>query len=282
MDKFLSFVTKCITYFFSSFFKDLISSFGTTLANIMGTATSVLTMPLVQNAIHYSQLLAFAILVLKTMSESFETYILYQNGDPDADPSGLLIRTGQAVAVIATLPFIVQQLFEFGSKVSHDVAGLSVGTTGITDFASMLLAVVASNGSVIVLFLIIIIICFLVVAIQSTIRGAELALMAVLGPIMALNITSGNKSVWSAWFKQLIIICTAQSVQIFLLDGAFSFLTNKSITGGGLLLVFGWLWCTIKSPKFIQQFAHSTGFTGAIGGTAKQAGSMFIMKKFMK
>lgn len=281
MQDFLDFVSKCVNYFFSSFFNDLINFFGETLANVMGTATNVLDLPLVKNATHYAQALAFTLLVIKAMSEAYQTYILYQNGDPDADPSGLLIRTAQAVAIISTLPFIVQQVFEFGSKVSHDVAGLGVGETGIADFAYMVSAIAASSGAVIPLFLIVIAILFLVVAIQAAIRGAELTLMSVLGPIMALNLTANNRSIWSAWFKQLVIICTAQALQILMLNGTLSLLTNQSVSGGGLLVVIGWLWVTIKTPKFVQQFAYSTGFTGAVGGTVKQAGSMALMRAMM-
>lgn len=282
MDEFLSFVNKCVSYFFSGFFNDLISFFGKTLADIMGTANNVLSMPLVQNAIHYSQILAFTILVVKVMNEAFQTYILRQNGDPNADPSGLLVRTGQAVAIIATLPWIVQQVFTFGSKVAHDVAGLSTGKAGVGDFKFMVTAITASGGSIVALACIIVAVLLLIIAIQATIRGAELALMSVLGPIMALNITSNNRSIWSSWFKQLIIICTGQALQIFMLDGALSLLTSNSVSGGGILLVFGWLWVTIKTPKFVQQFAYSTGLTGAVGGTAKQAGSMAIMRMMMK
>lgn len=281
MQDFLDFVSKCVNYFFTSFFNDLISFFGDVLADIMGTSMSVLDLPLVQNATHYAQGLAFTILVIKTMSEVFQTYILYQNGDPDADPTGVLVRTAQAVAVIATLPFIVEQVFQFGSKVAHDIAALDVGSTSVADFVGMLSSIIASSGAVIPLFLTAIAILFLVVAIQAAIRGAELTLMSVLGPIMALNLTANNRSVWSAWFKQLVIICTAQGLQILMLNGTISLLTNKSVTGGGLLTVVGWLWVTIKTPKFVQQFAYSTGFTGTVGGTAKQAGSMALMRMMM-
>ena len=176
----------------------------------------------------------------------------------------------------------MQQVFEFGSKVSHDVAGLSVGSTGIADFTFMVSAIAASAGTVIPIFCLVIAIMFLVVAIQSAMRGAELALMSVLGPIMALNLTANNRSIWSAWFKQLVIVCTAQALQIFMIDGTLSLLTNQSVSGGGMIVLIGWLWVTIKTPKYVQQFAYSTGFTGALGGTAKQAGSMAIMKVMMK
>lgn len=274
-------VDNAIAKFLSNFFNQMIIYFADTLANIMGTSLDVLQIPLVQNGIKYAQALAFSILVIKAMNEVFQTYILYQNGDPDADPNGLLVRTAQAVAVIATLPWIATQLFTFGTKVAHDVANLGTGQTGVTDWAHVTNLVVLSGGTVVVLFIIAIVICLLIVGIQATIRGAEIALMAVIGPIMALNITANNRSMWSAWFKQMVIICVSQALQIFMLSGVLSLLTNQSISSNGLFKVIGWLWVTIKSPKYIQQFAYSTGFTGAMGGTAKQAGSFYVMRRIM-
>lgn len=281
MQEFLSFVYKCVNYFFSSFFSDLISFFGDTLANIMGSTLDVLNLDLVQHGITYAQALAGTILVIKVLNEIIQTYIMYQYGDSDSDPMGVLVRTAQAAAVIATLPFIIEQVFTFGNKVAHDIAGLNVGSTSFSDFAYMVTAITASGGSVIAIFCIVVIVLLLVVAIQAAIRGAELALMSVLGPIMALNLTANNRSIWGSWFKQLVIVCTSQALQIFMLDGSFSLLTNKSVSGGGLITVIGWLWVTVKTPKFLQQFAYSTGFTGAVGGTAKQAGTMYLMRRMM-
>jgi len=271
-------IGEAINSFFSNLFNDLISSFANTLANIWSTSLNVLSLPLVKNGIVYAQALAFTLLVLKVMNEAFQTYILYQNGDSDADPSGLLIRTAQAVAIIAALPWIVLQIFTLGTKVASDVASLGTGKTGIADWAFLLST---GGGLVLILFGLIVVISFLIIAIQSTIRGAELALMAVLGPIMALNLTANNRSMWSAWLRQVIIICVSQAVQIFMLQGALSMLTSQVVSSEGRLYVFGWLWVTIKSPKYIQQIVYSTGLGAAVGGTTRQAGSVVIMRKMM-
>src|SRR5690554_1988380 len=91
-----------ITSFFGNLFDELIAYFSSVLVNVMSVAEDVLDLPLVDNGVKYAQILALSILIAKSMYEAFNTYILHQNGDPDADPVGLLIRTGQAVAIIAT------------------------------------------------------------------------------------------------------------------------------------------------------------------------------------
>lgn len=276
-------VDDSIANFFANFIDQMIKIFSQTLANVMSTSISVLEMPLVQNGMKYSQLLAITLLVAKAICEALNTYILYTDGDPDADPGGFVIRVGQATATVMSLPWIVEQVFVFGTKLTNDVAALSVGQAGVKDWTFLLSLILSTGGAVIALTSIAIVILLLIVAIQSGIRGGELALMSVTGSIMALNLTSNNRSIWSAWFKQLIIICCGQALQIFMIKGSLSIVSlASSVSGNTLITLIGWLWVTIKTPKFIQQIAYSTGFTGAVGGTVKQAGSMAIMRRVMR
>lgn len=269
-----------VTGFFTNILSNMITTFAEVLSDVMGSSYEVLQLPLVQNTISYTQKLAIAILIVKVMSEAIQTYILYQNGDPDSDPGGLLIRTAQAVAVISTLPWIVSEIFMFGTKITNDIAQIGVGATNGEDWIVLLTALSSGAGSMILtVVLIIIAVMVLIVAIQATIRGAELALATVIGPIIALNLSANNRSAWSAWFKEICIICLSQGMQIFMIKGALSLGTVNSTQA---YLLIGWLWVTIKTPKFVKQFVYSTGFTGAVGGSAKQAGSMAITKMILK
>lgn len=264
---------------FGNFLESISAAFSGLLVNVMGTSVDVLSYQIVKSGIAYTQILALSLLVLKVMNEAFQTYILYQNGDSDADPSGLLIRTAQAVAIIVTLPEIVTFIFKFGTEIALDVTALSAGGVDASTFTANAIALARTGGLPIVLLAIAALVMFLIVSVQAAIRGAELALMAVLGPIMALNLTANNRSMWSAWFKQLVIICSAQAMQIFMIKGAFALMVG--LTNTGLLALLAWLWVTIKTPKFVQQFAYNTGFTGAVGGAGKQAGSMYLMRRMM-
>lgn len=267
--------------FFANFFELLISFFGSNLSDLMSTAINVLDMPLVVNVVKYAQILAIALLVVKAGSEIFTTYILYENGDPDADPAGVLVRTAQAAAIIFFMPWLIREIFTFGTKVAKDVAMLRTGSSSVSDWSYITGISVASQGSVFIIFMIIILVMLLIISIQAAIRGAELALMSVLGSIMALNLTANNRSIWSAWLRQVIIICVSQALQIFMISGALSLMINRSLSSNGMFIVFGWLWVTIKTPNYVKQFAYSTGLTSSIGGAAKQAGSMVLMRKIM-
>lgn len=271
-----------IGYFLFSIYEDIIKLFGSVLVDIMSTSLNVLHIPFVKTAIGYAQLLAFTLVVLKVINEIIQTLILYQSGDADQDPVGMIVRTVQAVAVISTLPWIVEQVFTFGAKVANDVSGLGAGSVTLSPFDMFFKSIELGSGVTWILIALVIAICMIVIAIQSAIRGAELALMAVIGPIMALNLTANNTSIWSAWFKQLVIVCTAQALQLFMIQGAFYlFQGTKAFSPKDTLLMFGWLWMAIKTPNFIKQFAYSTGFSGAMGSGVKQAGSMAMMRRMM-
>lgn len=281
MVNFIDMLIEMVEGFLTYIYTALIGVFSFGITDIMNTSMKVLKLDFVNSAISYSQKLALAILAAKVMSEGIQTYILRQNGDPDSDPTGLLVRTAQSVAVITCLPWIVEQVFTFGSKVMSDISSLYVGEVEIENMMEFVGGVI-NNGILMALAGIIIIVTFIIIAIQIGIRGAELALMSVLGSIMALNLTSNNRSLWSSWFKQIIIICVSPAIQLFMINGALVLLTIEGFGKVEVVLLFGWLWATVKAPAFVKQFAYTNGFSGAVGGTAKQASSMVLMRAMMK
>jgi hypothetical protein len=274
-------IGEIIYNFFADLLSGIIDYFFDILVDIMSLAGYTLTIPLVKAGIKYAQTLAFSILVLKTMFEAFQTYILHDAGDPDADPGGLLIRTVQSVAIIATLPFILSHLSHFGTRINTDVSNLDGGKMSEVDVKAIFAIGGASLGLVPILVMLIFVIMILIIAIQTTIRGAELALMAVIGPILALNITSNNRQYWSNWFWRVVVICVSQGLQLFLYSVAVDSMV-KGFDNGSVIFLFGWIWVTIKMPKMIQQFVYSSGFSGAAGGAGKQMGMMVLSKVIMK
>jgi len=273
--------SKLIFNFFAEFISSTIRMFSTILADLSATAINILSMEIVKRGISYAQSLAMVLLIIKSMYEAFQTYIMHQSGDPDADPIGLVIRTGQAVAVIMCLPWIVQQMYTFGSKVAHDITTAVTEGPSSYDINTFSDSVIASYDFSLLLLLLVFIVLLIIISLQVSIRGAELALLSVIGPILALNITANNRSMWSSWFRQLVAICLTQALQMFLFTGGLMLFFANPISGKVFLWGFGWLWVTIKCPKFIQQFVHSTGIGSAVGGTVKQAGTYVIMRKIM-
>lgn len=257
------------------------------LAAISGVAVQVLDLPVVTQAILYSQAVAGSVLATKVAYEAWVTYILRQNGDPDADPSGLLFRSASAAAFIGGMPWLVRWVYLFGTAVASDIARLP----GV-DYADMgsplqaLLDILLAQRAYVIftcIGILFALVMFIVILIQTFVRAAELAVAAVVGSFMALGLTNENSSIFGNWFRELISLTFAQAIQIFMVKVSFFTLTYFHFAGIPLFNLFvfcGFLWVTYKSPSILKQYVHSTGLGRAIGGTASSLGSMALMRRF--
>lgn len=291
MDKFINLpetINNLIVGVLEGLFNSLLGFIGSAYSGLMGTAENLLDNSVIQQVIFYSQTLALTILIIKVMFEGFQTYIMYQNGDPESDPTGLLVRTGQAVAIIASLPFIIKELFHFGVSVGSDIVGLVGFDFDVFTFNSILSQLGGADspvgGGEILAFLIaglIAIVLLFIVMIQASIRGAELALMAVIGSFLALNISQNNRGTWEQYIKKIIVLVLTQALQIFMIQMAIILftvgLTNPFKTMG----MIGWLWVTAKTPQYLKEFTHSTGVAGGIASGGRTAGQHLLMRKAM-
>lgn len=286
MDWLSNYVTEAINSFLNGIIEEYIQLFGDILVKIMGIAGIVLDYPAVKNGILYAQGIAGAILVAKVANDALQTYILRTNGDPDADPGGLLVRTFKAAAVISCVPWIVRWIYEFGTTMANDIATLK-GVQSVTDLNAFFSVTYLVNGSGVMLVITIVgLIMLLFVFLQTFIRAAELGLLAVIGPVLALSLSSTNTSMFSAWFRETIIISVSQALQIFMVKTAFyafSYgLTDTSMKTYAGLMFLGWIWVTLKTPKFLKQFAYASGLGSASGGAAQSAITMVVMKAVSK
>lgn len=252
---------------------------------------NIMNFPILKSGMDYVQLLAIYWLMVKLVFEGYQTYMLRQAGDPDSNPTELLIKGAQSVIIIEGLPWIISQLYEFGNMVARDVARLNGTTIDVSTIMNGYkgLGDKLAGAGVAVLDIIIItlifcvgIIMLFIVNIQIALRSAELAILTIIGPIMALNITTNNRSLWSQWFRQVLGLCLTHALQTFMLMVTMSLLSSLGPLGfSNLMLFIGWLWVTIKTPNFIKQFTHSTGAGALAGGAVKQAATMRVMRNFM-
>lgn len=282
MDILDSLTTKAMQYFLNNIVDEFIKLFGDGLVNILSVGNEVLKLASVKNAIIYAQGLALVLLAAKVSSEALQTWILYTHGDSNASPGGLLIRTAKAVAIICSVPWIVSYIYQWGTAVASDVANLS-GVGDVVDLSVKNMTNYISNSMFITLILsLTAIIMLLFVYMQTFIRSAELGLLAIIGPLVALNITSTNNSTYSAWIREVIIVSISQALQILMIKTSFYVLAGgipQKAPAYAFLMFLAWLWVTVKTPKFLKQFAYASGLGGVAGGVVQQAGNAMIMRK---
>ncbi|MCY9763217.1 DUF6045 family protein [Paenibacillus alvei] len=279
-------IQESIEKWFTNLAADAVNAFLEFLNAVNGISSSVLDLPVVIDAIAYSQALALAILVAKFAFEIWYNNMLRQDGDSDSDLSGVMIRGSQAIAVVCAVPWIVRQAYKWGSDIAGDVAALPGVNyeTMRTPLEQLIHSALSSQFyplliSLAVLFALIILI---IVLVQTFIRAAELAVAAAVGSFMALGLTNPNSQAFQSWWREVLNLSLAQAVQMFLIKCSFFALLNFNAAAWvNVMLFVGFVWVTYKSPTILKQYVYSTGFGRATAGAAQQVGSMAIMRRVM-
>lgn len=272
-------IANAINNFFITLTNQAITLMMQLFASMNASTTFVLDTELVKQGIIFAQTLAGVYLAAKVTYEAYMTYVARLDGDPDADPMGLLLRTIRAAVVISAIPWIVRQVYKLGSNLALEVAhlpGLNPADRA-SELQSQVSAVVNTMTNFIFfafLAVVIGVILTVIILIQVAIRAAELAIAVVAGSFMALGLTNEESQAFSVWMRNLLALCLTQATQLFLLKYSFVMLmqpTSVPFLGTlfSLLLFLGGMWVTIKSPSTIKEYVMSTGVSGAAGSLVR-------------
>jgi hypothetical protein len=280
-DRIVEAINSAMDAYFLSVFEQLVQMFAGIISNIMSLAQNVLDYPIVINGMLFAQGLAFTLLIIKVAGEALQTWVLHANGDPEADPRGLLIATGKSAAIIAGTPWLVRQMYVLGTQVAYDISQLGGVINADANLYNLItmwpgMAIVKAGAGIFALLML------LIIFIQTFIRAAVLGMLAAIGPILAVQIVGGGE-LFGAWLKELSVVCFSQAIQIFLLMAAMYALPGVAVANPltGMLMLLGWLWATVKAPGVLKQLIFSSGAGGAAAGVAQSAGSMIIMRKIL-
>lgn len=269
-------INDAIFVFFNGMLNDLINLASNGIVSMNSMALGLMEMDYVRNTVLLVQAIAGALMVVRIAYHSLTTYILYQSGDDSADPKKLLFEAFTGTALVTATPWLAIWVFSLGSALASDIANIISFQSQDTSLISLVLGSTFSF----VLIALIAVVLLLLIYIQAAVRAVEVCLLAVMGPILAVG--GLNNELFSAWWKNLVVVSLTQAVQIFLLKGVFVSIgmTNHEV-GPYFFLILGFLWVTWKSPNVLKEYAYSSGTGQAIGGAAQQAGSYVLMRRML-
>ena len=242
------------------------------LVEIHATSTIITDMDLVNNAIRYVQLLAFTLLLVKTVVEGFGIYVMYQNGDPDISPAKHLSRAIQAGVAIAAMPTFIRMVYGFSINISKDIISLY---SGAMDLRGAIETVVLTPliGAILIL---IVLISLLVIIVQVSVRGAEISLMLITAPIFSLNLTTEGRGLFGSFLRHVFSVSLTQCVQIFLVRAMMVTAWGIGLTGDPIvvevmrfLLILAWVLVAIRAPKFLNDIMYSSGISNIVISTGR-------------
>lgn len=263
-----------------NFLNDLVNVLTGTMTHEIELARSLLDNPYFTTAVHYSQGIAITLLGVRIAFEAFQSYIAYSSGE-ESHPGDLLKKTATATAIIASVPWIVEQVFVFAFSIVDDIQGF-VAVPDVTSVEQAISGYVFTATGLISLPLALLIIggllIWLFVLIQMAVRVVNIGVLMVIGPwLWAMKNELGG-----SWFKSLLSQCLAMPVQMFMLRGALGALAGTVVSPvlNGMLFI-GFMWATLKFPAFLQQLVMQTGVGGTIGGTAQHVGSAVLIRRMV-
>lgn len=278
-----------------------VQAFTPLLAAVADFTIGVLEWAPIARSVVYVQIFATAALVLMML---YKGVMMYGAGVEDEVPlASFVIRGATATAAIWAIPILVRQAIAVGSAMTADLLHVNptvtVGPqeveTALNWLKTQAFATSIGGGlyanQVMVwssVFLTIIVVMMGVVVFQVAKRSIELALMCVAGPVFAINYASADRSMWSAWVRNLLLLTFTQVLQVFMLRLCLWAFFNQMFAQntppswaptlqpiGQVIMLLALLAVTIKAPRFFSSIMHQGQPTGA-GQVLAHAGATAV------
>lgn len=245
------------------FVEEIVNQFMGSLVSLREVGLDILDNDYFTSALLYVQGISLLLLMTKVAFEAKAIHTLRLDGNPDADPVGLLKGTVVSTAVIACLPWIVRYVWIFGLSVQRDVSQLRGSDIG-TEQDSLI--AFFNNMTVMpgVLFIgvLVAVIVYLLVMLQSLVFAVDLTIISVMGFWMALGLTNQQSNSFSVWWKDLQGTALIPGLQLLILKGAFVFWGSLTSLDPGerLLLFIVFMYGAYRVPQKVQSYV---GFTSS-------------------
>ena len=206
-----------------------------------------------------------SLIVLKFLKKGFETYILWTEGDADADPLILLTNFFKALAIAVSFPTIYGWL----AKIVEDISNQLVNSIsdGMDENFSAIISGISSAGLFTAIVSLIFFICFFFLYIQFLIRGLEILILRIGLPIACVGLIDSDRGVFKTYIQKFLQSTLTVIVQIVLAKMGVALMLNMHVFWGLATMILA-----IKTPRFLQEFIIiSGGNSSGIMGTVYQS-----------
>jgi hypothetical protein len=200
-----------------------------------------------------------SLIVLKFLKKGFEQYILWTEGDADADPILMLTGFFKALAIAVSFP----TLYSWLGRIIEDLTDKLIKAVSkgmVTDFTAIINGI-SSAGLFTAIISLIFFICFFLLYLQFLMRGMEILILRIGLPVACVGLLDADKGVFRTYIQKFFQSTLAVLVQIVLAKIGVALMLNTHVFWGVAALMLA-----IKTPKFLQEFIIvSGGGAGAMG-----------------
>lgn len=223
--------------------------------------------------------------------------VMKQNAEGNAESPGYyvaqLLPSSLLVAVLPWLVDIMTKLSYSSTRAFLDVGQKSYLETikewsslkkGQDGFKEMLgsMGTMAGSQIMFILFILLILVFTVVFIFQFVSRIADLVIMKVVAPLVAVSLLADENNYIGVWWRELLAISIQLPLQVFTFFGGINLFFGAKLDVGTLLLGIGFFIITVKSPSFIRSMVYSTGSGRMATGMAGSGAKLLVRKMLSK
>nr|WP_314464493.1 conjugal transfer protein TrbL family protein [uncultured Clostridium sp.] len=197
-----------------------------------------------------------SLIILKFLKKGFECYVMWTDGDPDVEPTHLVIRFIQAIAVAVCFPVMYGWLAEITQNLTDELMS-AIGAATNYDWQAWVNGI-SSLGLVTAIFGLIFVVCYFVLYFQFLMRGLEIMILRIGLPLACVGLLDNDKGVFKTYINKFFQSTLAVVVQICLCKLGVGMMMNVGIN----MNIFWGIACivlAIKTPRFLSEFMVPTG-----------------------
>ena len=198
---------------------DVVFNPGAALAMITGVEFFSLLMPV-------SYGFGISLIILKFLKKAFDIYVLWTDGDPDADPFLLLTNFVRAVGTALIFQWLCQIFVDICRDITDQImSAISQGTSPTIEWVNA----ITSMGIVPAIAGLIFLICYLILLFSFMARGIEMMVMKIGVPLACVGLLDNDKGVFRAYINQFVKAFITTIVQIMLVKIGLSLMLNATM-----------------------------------------------------
>lgn len=212
-----------VTLFFSS---EMVGELYTTVFDCGQYLTTVSGVEFFSLLMPVSYGFRISLIILKFLKKAFDIYVLWTDGDPDADPFLLLTNFVRAVGTALIFQWLYQIFVDICRDITDQImSAISQGTSPTIEWVNA----ITSMGIVPAIAGLIFLICYLILLFSFMARGIEMMVMKIGVPLACVGLLDNDKGVFRAYINQFVKAFITTIVQIMLVKIGLSLMLNATM-----------------------------------------------------
>ncbi|MCL2076845.1 MAG: DUF6102 family protein [Oscillospiraceae bacterium] len=215
-------------------------------------------------------ILGIALMIMMFLKKGFGVYVLWQDGDPDVEPSAYLLNFVKAIITASCFPY----LFRLFVDICEEVLSLVMGDISEYALSDALLPNASGPFSLGILAFAI---AYIILFFSLLMRGIELLILKVGVPLACVGLLDNDRGVFKAYFMQFVKLFLTTIIQLILAKLGSSIMFFQEGNLFNLSLGIACVILAVKTPKLMAEFLLPSS-----GGGSHRAMSVIYVANLAK